>query len=421
MAESPFDGLHRSKLGVARRGTFSVRGLGLDMTSGFFAKNISEVTIDDIRSLVDAQVVERRFLEYKEDLPSNEKLSEIISSLANTDGGWTVFGIERNPETGEPLRLKHLPIARKPLDRIDQIAMTMAPPVRLESVYVDDPSREGREEQYFIVTRVEASELRPRMALSFRYYIRGDKGVVPASHAIVTGLLRAQQEAETHRPAALRRVLDRLPIGSIKSRTPVLLALDAVPTWPRFDIFKITKESKLEAENLMARELGLPRTAVDLRVDRNGLVIPSDQRSLRIGLGRFGQFRCALDFATFASGRRANDGSFIIVEKDVMTWIWNILRCAGAFYEICPYYSDLALELRIQTSVDTLLVEEQDEIDWYEMDIGRLHKAPPALVDWRDEVSATVLIGKRPTSLVNAIMQELFLHHGRTDFEECRL
>ncbi len=61
-------------------------------------KKLSEITKDDIKQLVDNQVLEGKTLEYKSALPGNgdedkrEFLAD-VSSLANTDGGDLIFGV----------------------------------------------------------------------------------------------------------------------------------------------------------------------------------------------------------------------------------------------------------------------------------------------------------------------------------------
>jgi predicted HTH transcriptional regulator len=76
-----------------------------------FGKPISEVTLQDVRWLVEARVSEGRSLDYKAELyePTPKGLREFasdVAAFANTDGGLIVFGVsERRLEgdqTSEP-------------------------------------------------------------------------------------------------------------------------------------------------------------------------------------------------------------------------------------------------------------------------------------------------------------------------------
>lgn len=60
-----------------------------------FYKNISEIEFEDIQMLIDNQVSEGWYIEYKESFPSkNYKVARSIASFANSDGGWYVIGIK---------------------------------------------------------------------------------------------------------------------------------------------------------------------------------------------------------------------------------------------------------------------------------------------------------------------------------------
>ncbi|MBA7577215.1 MAG: hypothetical protein GH159_00605 [Dehalococcoidia bacterium] len=78
-------------------------------------KDIEQVTKDDLQTLVDNAVLERKTLEYKQALPSNsdsakkEFLAD-VSSFANASGGDLIFGITENKKTGAPKSLDGLSI-----------------------------------------------------------------------------------------------------------------------------------------------------------------------------------------------------------------------------------------------------------------------------------------------------------------------
>lgn len=79
------------------------------------AKNIDQITEENLQALIDNAVSERKTLEYKQSLPSNsdsgkkEFLAD-VSSFANASGGDLIFGIIEDKKTGVPKSLEGLTI-----------------------------------------------------------------------------------------------------------------------------------------------------------------------------------------------------------------------------------------------------------------------------------------------------------------------
>jgi hypothetical protein len=61
-----------------------------------FDKPIGTLTADDLRLLVERQVAEGYFVEYKSDFPSNQKVARSVASFANAYGGWYIIGVKAN-------------------------------------------------------------------------------------------------------------------------------------------------------------------------------------------------------------------------------------------------------------------------------------------------------------------------------------
>jgi hypothetical protein len=84
------------------------------------AKNIDQIIEEDLQSLINSLVLERKAIEYKQYLPSNsdsdkkEFLAD-VSSFANASGGDLIYGIIEDRETGLPKILDGLAI-----DNVDQ-------------------------------------------------------------------------------------------------------------------------------------------------------------------------------------------------------------------------------------------------------------------------------------------------------------
>jgi predicted HTH transcriptional regulator len=77
------------------------------------SKDIGHISEEDLRTLVDNSVVERKTLEYKQSLPGNsgadkkEFLAD-VSSFANASGGDLVIGVTEDRETGTPISIEGL-------------------------------------------------------------------------------------------------------------------------------------------------------------------------------------------------------------------------------------------------------------------------------------------------------------------------
>lgn len=59
-----------------------------------FDTPIGELKTIDLQKIIDDGVAEGYFVEYKRELPSNEKVGKSIASFANTYGGWYIIGVK---------------------------------------------------------------------------------------------------------------------------------------------------------------------------------------------------------------------------------------------------------------------------------------------------------------------------------------
>lgn len=85
-----------------------------------FDKEVHEkLTSDDLSSLVEREVAEGYYIEYKEDFPDKkQKIGRSVASFANTYGGWYIVGVKANKTNntateicGVNLSIRHDPIS----------------------------------------------------------------------------------------------------------------------------------------------------------------------------------------------------------------------------------------------------------------------------------------------------------------------
>ncbi len=79
------------------------------------ARNIDQITEQDLQALIDNSVLEGKTIEYKQSLPSNSEPNKKefladVSSFANASGGDLIFGIIEDKKTGSPKSLEGLSI-----------------------------------------------------------------------------------------------------------------------------------------------------------------------------------------------------------------------------------------------------------------------------------------------------------------------
>jgi len=64
-----------------------------------FDKKIEDLTFDDLRKLIDNEVAEGFYVEFKGEFQENRKIAKSIASFANTYGGWYFIGIKDEEKT----------------------------------------------------------------------------------------------------------------------------------------------------------------------------------------------------------------------------------------------------------------------------------------------------------------------------------
>lgn len=107
-----------------------------------FKKNISEIEYEDLKNLIEKDIGEGWFIEYKGSFPKNNKIANSIASFANSEGGWYIVGIEENKNKSAPFEIIgfDLKTNKKPDDKItDIIKRNINPIPYFESKIVEIP------------------------------------------------------------------------------------------------------------------------------------------------------------------------------------------------------------------------------------------------------------------------------------------
>lgn len=122
-------------------------------------KPFNEIEYSDIADMVDNKVSESDMLDYKEIFGDTQKVANLISALANTYGGYIVFGVREKRKTNKPEEIVGLSEPEKDLD--SKLTNTcydkIMPPVFVESKHL---TSEDKSLRVFLV-RVPESDTTP--------------------------------------------------------------------------------------------------------------------------------------------------------------------------------------------------------------------------------------------------------------------
>lgn len=109
-----------------------------------FNKNISEIKYEDLEKLIEKNISESWFIEYKGSFPNNnKKIANSIASFANSEGGWYIIGIEENKNEINPFEIVGFDLEnnRKPDDKITNIIKDNVNPIPyFESKIIEIPN-----------------------------------------------------------------------------------------------------------------------------------------------------------------------------------------------------------------------------------------------------------------------------------------
>ncbi|MCH7472225.1 ATP-binding protein [bacterium] len=189
-------------------------------------KKLDEITVEDIRSLIDNDVAESGTLEYKSIPPGSgneprDRFLAEVSSLANASGGDLIIGVETSSE-GER---KGLPKDIKPITNVsaDELKLRLEnmirdciePRIRLDIREI--PVNSG----FILILRVPPSFEAPHMIKgSYRFYSRNSAGKYPLD---VIEIRRAFLASDSYQEQIRRWRNDRLS-RIVAQETPVDLA-----------------------------------------------------------------------------------------------------------------------------------------------------------------------------------------------------
>jgi hypothetical protein len=180
-----------------------------------WTKPIAEITYDDIDAFCQAQIPEGVKLDYKRELPNNDKIADLIAAYANTFGGLIVYGVDADQKTNKPiLPIEGFAATKGVSERLEAICLdSVYPPVRPEVHVVekaDDPSK------MFAVVRVSPSPHAPhatrdhtRICVREGSQKRSDDLTKPATLERIEAILDRRRRLDDERETELELMKSR--------------------------------------------------------------------------------------------------------------------------------------------------------------------------------------------------------------------
>ena len=179
-------------------------------------KRLSDITLSDIRSLIDNEVGEKKTLEYKRELhldtaEARKEFLADVTSLANADGGDLIYGIEEDGGTNLPTALPGIPIENedKLILQLEGMLQNGVSP-RIPSVLFKVlPLKKGTGVLLLRMDRSYSAPHRVTHSGHDRFYTRNAKGKYPMDvEELRTAFIRSQGVELKMEEYKLRRLED---------------------------------------------------------------------------------------------------------------------------------------------------------------------------------------------------------------------
>lgn len=169
---------------------------------GIFSKKIDDITKDDLESLIAEQERENIQLDYKKAInPSTGGKHDLIRhtvGMANTEGGYIIFGIEENKENGIPVNLLGITpsVGNQKVDEwVENVINPHISPrvvVKIKTIPIDS-------DKIVLILWVPESSRRPHMSTfedDFRIYRRYNTQTLPASEGEIREMYMRSSKTE---------------------------------------------------------------------------------------------------------------------------------------------------------------------------------------------------------------------------------
>ncbi len=162
-----------------------------------FDKEISKLDKEDLQKLIDNEVAEGWYVEYKEDFPHNKKIGHSIASFANVEGGWYIIGVESDKASNVATDIVGFDLSSytTPKDKLRNIIKGNINPMPFfESKLIKLSNNKG-----VLVVRIEKGYETPYITNDGRIYIRNGEGSDPVKETNSYIIRKLFERVDLHR------------------------------------------------------------------------------------------------------------------------------------------------------------------------------------------------------------------------------
>lgn len=192
-------------------------------------------TLDDIQRLIDSRIEESLTLEYKREVSSNKDIAKDISTFANTEGGYIIYGIQAEDKV--PTTIAWI-IGVGIEERVQNVITTaIQPAIKGVRIYrIPNPKKDS---EAIYIAQISRSEEAPHMANN-RYFRRRGSSSVPMDDVEVkaaifssgrTTALRFEISHNLELIKETRQLIDRVMVLSPQNRQRIALIPFQVDAW----------------------------------------------------------------------------------------------------------------------------------------------------------------------------------------------
>jgi len=220
-----------------------------------FRNNERKIDEISLQHLIEDEVSEGVFVEYKRELTENKKIAKSIASFANTKGGWYFIGIDADHTTNKPTAIVGLDSKSTPdpISSVREIAKSLIQPVPFISIELVTLSSGN----FVVVVQIPPDQEKPFINRDGRIYRRQLDSSTPVSETDRYALDRMYEETKELHKQFRDFCTDRRSFLDIEQSNPwVSVYLSPIPAGEFFD-----EKMYFEPEVRMRELLEMSRTA----------------------------------------------------------------------------------------------------------------------------------------------------------------
>jgi len=323
-----------------------------------FNKIASEIQYSEFEEFCKQNVAESSWLDYKESFAvrtENDKIGKIFSAMANTHGGWVVFGVKEIRDLqgrGHPGPIVGLDMSTDPVVRLKSIGLNaIYPPVVPEFGVCPLPSNPSKA---VVLAHIIESDSTPHRTHTDKVYVRTNdvshlnNDGKEASIEEIDFLLNRRSKSIALKTRLLDRAIDRCAINH-----SILLSVYCIPKYPARPLVDFKTLLDIAASNQQWEAF---RGVEKWRTAHEALCCRFDRATSVPATCEINVYG-SLYYSTIVHSRDDISQPPSFDSDTCLNTLWSTFRGAATFYEKCEYGGlvDIGVKLQLQTKHTAVL------------------------------------------------------------------